>query len=235
MLIRPLFAWAFHLTNPFLSIWYQFCLLSLLLPFVRDATSLSNDGQQPANERVPPNVNSLLPGDATPFSVCNESSEALIMFASNYHNMFFEEPMSPLLPYMLFTAVLYRLTLIVNPPFSNPPTPTSSATGLSNHRVSNPNVWGYPQLTLQRGRLRDNFLVERGSQVLEYCGNKHSGAASAAHMLRSLGRIEDLMEGSVNLADMAHQLPPSASLFTRLVTSTVCGYAASPVGAVSQN
>lgn len=215
-------------------IWYRYCLLSLLLPFVRDASSLGYDGQQPADEYIQLNVDSLLPGGATPFSVCNESSEALIILASNYRSKLSTDHMSPLLPYMLFAAVLYRLTLVVNPPPNlNPPAEThsaSSAAGIPNARASHPTVVGYPQFNLHRERCRAIYLIELGSQVLESFGEHHSGAASAAHMLRSLGPVPAL-EASLSLSDMADRLPALAGVFTRSVMSTVFGYAASPQGA----
>ncbi|KAK4148811.1 hypothetical protein C8A00DRAFT_19422 [Chaetomidium leptoderma] len=81
-------------------IWYNFCLLSLLQPFVTSSASLV-DG-----------LPSSLSGDATPRTVCQQASEAIISLTSTYQTRCFLSYLPPLLPYMVFAAVLHQRSLI---------------------------------------------------------------------------------------------------------------------------
>ncbi|KAK4183792.1 putative conidial development protein fluffy [Podospora australis] len=86
----------------FAQIWYHFCMLSLLRPFITSSASLADD--------LPPRLSD----DATPQRVCQQASEAIISLTSMYqarHSLAF---LPPLLPYMVFTAVLYQVTLVPN-------------------------------------------------------------------------------------------------------------------------
>lgn len=83
-------------------IWYNCCLLILLRPFVSSFESLS--GSPPPKLRL----------DASPGSVCRESSEAIISLTSTYQARFSLRNPPPLLPHMVFTAVLYQLSLIAD-------------------------------------------------------------------------------------------------------------------------
>ncbi|GAB1313681.1 C6-zinc finger TF, regulator of conidiation [Madurella fahalii] len=86
----------------FAKIWYHFCLLSLLQPFVTGSASLV-DGLPPS-----------LTGDATPESMCQQASEAIISLTSTYQARYLLTPLPPLLPYMVFAAVLYQLSLALD-------------------------------------------------------------------------------------------------------------------------
>lgn len=87
-----------------LRIWYHFCMLTLLRPFVTTSASLV-DG-------VPPKLSN----EATPSLVCQQASEAVISLTSTYQSHHSLSYLPPLLPYMVFTAVLYQLTLVANVP-----------------------------------------------------------------------------------------------------------------------
>ena len=87
-----------------LRIWYHFCMLTLLRPFVTTSASLV-DG-------VPPKLSN----EATPSLVCQQASEAIISLTSIYQSRHSISYLPPLLPYMVFTAVLYQLTLAANGP-----------------------------------------------------------------------------------------------------------------------
>ncbi|KAK5651955.1 hypothetical protein OQA88_11497 [Cercophora sp. LCS_1] len=83
----------------FAQIWYNCCLLMLLRPFVCSLESLGG------------NSTSRLRLDATPGFICRESSEAVISLTSTYQARFSLRNPPPLLPHMVFTAVLYQLSL----------------------------------------------------------------------------------------------------------------------------
>ncbi|KAK4180706.1 putative conidial development protein fluffy [Triangularia setosa] len=85
------------------QIWYHFCMLNLMRPFVSSSTSLV-DG-------LPPK----LPDAATPSSICHRASEAIISLTGTYHTRHSLAYLPPLLPYMVFTAVLYQLTSVASP------------------------------------------------------------------------------------------------------------------------
>ncbi|KAK3988987.1 putative conidial development protein fluffy [Cladorrhinum sp. PSN332] len=91
----------------FAQIWYQFCMLSLLRPFVTTSASLV-DGIAPK-----------LSNEATPPLVCQQASAAIISLTSTYQSRHSLAYLPPLLPYMVFTAVLYQLTLVANAPGSS--------------------------------------------------------------------------------------------------------------------
>ncbi|KAK4455352.1 hypothetical protein QBC34DRAFT_288582 [Podospora aff. communis PSN243] len=101
----------------FAHIWYQHCLLSLLRPFVRGTTSLVDRGTP------------RLPNDATPALVCRQSSGAVIFLTSTYQTRYSLKHPPPLLPYVVFAAILHQLTLHVDvrsglqepPPFMETP------------------------------------------------------------------------------------------------------------------
>ncbi|KAL2166534.1 hypothetical protein VTG60DRAFT_2547 [Thermothelomyces hinnuleus] len=80
-------------------IWYNFCLLSLLQPFVANSASLV-DGLPPS-----------LTGHSTPYTVCRQSSEAIISLTSVYQSRHSLDYLPPLLPYMVFAAVLHQRSL----------------------------------------------------------------------------------------------------------------------------
>ncbi|AEO61292.1 hypothetical protein MYCTH_2071661 [Thermothelomyces thermophilus ATCC 42464] len=80
-------------------IWYNFCLLSLLQPFVANSASLV-DGLPPS-----------LTGHSTPYIVCRQSSEAIISLTSIYQSRYSLDYLPPLLPYMVFAAVLHQRSL----------------------------------------------------------------------------------------------------------------------------
>ncbi|KAK4159697.1 putative conidial development protein fluffy [Cladorrhinum sp. PSN259] len=88
----------------FAKIWYHFCMLSLLRPFVTTSASLV-DGISPR-----------LSNEATPLLVCQQASEAIISLTSTYQSRHSLAYLPPLLPYMVFTAVLYQLTLVAHAP-----------------------------------------------------------------------------------------------------------------------
>ncbi|KAL2195622.1 hypothetical protein P885DRAFT_40006 [Corynascus similis CBS 632.67] len=80
-------------------IWYNFCVLSLLQPFVSDSVSLV-DGLPPS-----------LSGDSTPYTVCRQASEAIISLTTAYQTRYSLDYLPPLLPYMVFAAVLHQRSL----------------------------------------------------------------------------------------------------------------------------
>jgi hypothetical protein len=80
-------------------IWYNLCLLTLLRPFVTGSASLV-DGL-PAS----------LSGDTTPQTVCRQASEAIITLTTAYQAHYSLNTLPPLLPYMVFAAVLHQLSL----------------------------------------------------------------------------------------------------------------------------
>lgn len=84
-------------------IWYQFCLLSLLQPFVTGSASLV-DG-----------LPHSLSGDATPGAVCRQASEAIVTLTSIYQTRHCLTYLPPLLPYMVFAAALHQLSLVNGP------------------------------------------------------------------------------------------------------------------------
>ncbi|KAK4221780.1 putative conidial development protein fluffy [Podospora fimiseda] len=90
----------------FAQIWYHFCMLSLLRPFVTTSASLV-DGITPK-----------LSNEATPLLVCQQAAEAIISLTSKYQSRHSLAYLPPLLPYIVFTAVLYQLTLFSNNPGS---------------------------------------------------------------------------------------------------------------------
>lgn len=85
------------------SIWYHYCLLSLLRPFVNTTESLT-DGAVPK-----------LRNDDTPREVCEKSSEAIICMTSTYQRQYSLKRVFPVLPHMVLSAVLYQLTMAVDP------------------------------------------------------------------------------------------------------------------------
>ncbi len=84
-------------------IWYNFCLLSLLQPFVTRSVSVV-DGLPPS-----------LTGDTTPQTVCRQASEAIISLTSTYQARYSLAYLPPLLPYMVFAAVLHQASLTAPP------------------------------------------------------------------------------------------------------------------------
>ncbi|KAL2256579.1 hypothetical protein VTK26DRAFT_1462 [Humicola hyalothermophila] len=91
----------------FAKIWYQFCMLSLLRPFVRSSSGLV-DGLPPS-----------LSGSSTPGTICRQASKAIIAMASTYWTHYSVAYLPPLLCYILFAAVLYQLSLVINEEFPN--------------------------------------------------------------------------------------------------------------------
>ncbi|KAK3684072.1 putative C6-zinc finger TF, regulator of conidiation [Podospora appendiculata] len=91
----------------FAQIWYHFCLLTLLRPFVKGTASLKDD------------VPLRLRNGATPQLVCRQSSEAVIYLTSTYQTRFSLTYLPALLPHMVFAAVLYQLTLAVDPQYAS--------------------------------------------------------------------------------------------------------------------
>ncbi|KAK0723296.1 hypothetical protein B0T26DRAFT_257660 [Lasiosphaeria miniovina] len=87
----------------FAHIWYHYCLFRLLQPFVANTASLEDDA-------VP-----RLRNDVTPQFVCRQSSEAIIFLTSTYQTRHSLAYLPPLLPHMVLAAVLYQLTLVVDP------------------------------------------------------------------------------------------------------------------------
>ncbi|KAK1761531.1 hypothetical protein QBC47DRAFT_291246 [Echria macrotheca] len=112
----------------FAEIWYHYCLLCLLRPFVDSTTSLTGT----ATPRLPDN--------ATPWSICQESSEAVIFLTRTYQTRFSLSHPSPLLPHMLFAAVLHQLTLVVRHQHASEQPPSEVASKMS-PRV----IYGSPQ------------------------------------------------------------------------------------------
>lgn len=86
-------------------IWYNFCMLSLLQPFVTSSASVV-DGLPPS-----------LTGDTTPQTVCRQASEAIISFTSTYQARYSLAYLPPLLPYMVFAAVLQQASLTAPPSY----------------------------------------------------------------------------------------------------------------------
>ncbi|KAL2158753.1 hypothetical protein VTH06DRAFT_3944 [Thermothelomyces fergusii] len=80
-------------------IWYNFCLLSLLRPFAADSAGLV-DGLPPS-----------LAGQSTPRAVCRRSSAAIISLTGAYQARYSLGCLPPLLPYMVFAAVLHQQSL----------------------------------------------------------------------------------------------------------------------------
>ncbi|KAK3314457.1 hypothetical protein B0H66DRAFT_481924 [Apodospora peruviana] len=91
----------------FAQIWYQYCLLSLLRPFVKTTASLKD------------NIAPKLRHAITPQTVCRQSSEAIIFLTSTYQTRYSLAYLPVLLPHMVFAAVLYQLTLAADPQYSN--------------------------------------------------------------------------------------------------------------------
>jgi hypothetical protein len=60
---------------------------------------------------LPPNLS----GGATPFTVCQQASEAIISFTTAYQTRYSLACLPPLLPYMVFAAVLHQLSLSTRP------------------------------------------------------------------------------------------------------------------------
>ncbi|KAK1828974.1 hypothetical protein QBC39DRAFT_264138 [Podospora conica] len=87
----------------FAHIWYHYCLLSLLRPFVNNTKSLT-DGVVPK-----------LRNDDTPRDVCEQSSEAIICMTSTYQRQYSLKRVFPALPHMVLSAVLYQLTMAIDP------------------------------------------------------------------------------------------------------------------------
>ncbi|KAK0668734.1 putative conidial development protein fluffy [Cercophora samala] len=85
------------------QIWYHFCMLNLMRPFVSSSTSLV-DG-------TPPNLSD----GARPSSICHRASEAIISLTGTYQTRNSIAYLPPLLPYMVFAAVLFELTLTASP------------------------------------------------------------------------------------------------------------------------
>ncbi|KAK0736071.1 hypothetical protein B0T21DRAFT_289465 [Apiosordaria backusii] len=88
------------------QIWYHFCMLNLMRPFVLSSISLV-DG-------LPPK----LPGAVTPSTICHKASETIISLTGTYQTRHSLAYLPPLLPYMVFTAVLHQLTSAVSPALS---------------------------------------------------------------------------------------------------------------------
>ncbi len=88
-------------------IWYNFCLLSLLQPFVTRSVSVV-DG-------LPFSLPFSLPGDTNPHTVCRQASEAIISLTSTYQARYSLAYLPPLLPYMVFAAVLHQASLTAPP------------------------------------------------------------------------------------------------------------------------
>lgn len=276
------------------SIWYQYCLLALLRPFVSGTESLVGGGT-PALSR-----------NATPGLICRQSSEAVIFLTSTYQTRYSLKHPSPLLPYMVFAAVLHQLTLVVEPQYLDagqrpvltrtakmPPPPASespiqgrSATVRSNtpamdskasaqadgHSVS-PTMavraqrearrrafgfsstsvcpssggsdWTQPSSTgCAPSTASDNGgrsssessvdilpvftsasvdLVTVGSMQLVSMGVQHSGAASTARLLQSIGPVDCLVGSNINLATWAASLPGYLDDFHTAVLCTGLG------------
>lgn len=93
----------------FAQIWYHYCLLALLRPLVKRAASL-RDGAT---------TTPRLRNDAKPSDICQQSSEAIIFLTSTYQTRFSLDNPHELLPHMLFAAVLYQLTLTLDPDHSS--------------------------------------------------------------------------------------------------------------------
>ncbi|VBB83594.1 Putative Conidial development protein fluffy [Podospora comata] len=85
------------------QIWYHFCMLNLMRPFVSNSNNLV-DGTTPK-----------LSGGARPSVICHRASEAIISLTGTYQARNFIAYLPPLLPYMVFTAVLFELTLTASP------------------------------------------------------------------------------------------------------------------------
>jgi hypothetical protein len=94
-------------TNPVLRIWYNYCLLILLQPFVRGSASLLGG------------LPSSLSGEASPHAVCRQASEDIILLAGTYQARHSFACIPPLLPHMVFAAVLDQLSLVLRPPGEN--------------------------------------------------------------------------------------------------------------------
>ncbi|KAK0614888.1 hypothetical protein B0T17DRAFT_371073 [Bombardia bombarda] len=90
----------------FAQIWYHYCLLSLMRPFVKNTASLKDD------------IAPKLRNSTTPQNVCWQSSEAIIFITSTYQTCYSLELLPVLLPHMVYAAVLYQLTLAVDPQYS---------------------------------------------------------------------------------------------------------------------
>ncbi|KAK0651045.1 hypothetical protein B0T16DRAFT_403071 [Cercophora newfieldiana] len=121
----------------FAHIWYQYCLLSLLRPFVRSNASLAGGG-----------VPQLLHG-ATPTVVCQQSSEAVIFLTSTYQTRYSLKHPPPLLPHVVFAATLYQLSLLISPHcvYSDP----SAFVGTPSQPPSRPNLES-PRYSLSMSR-----------------------------------------------------------------------------------
>jgi len=62
--------------------------------------------------------------DATPALICRQSSEAVIFLTSTYQARYSLKHPPPVLPHVVFAAILHQLTLLVDPRYSHPePTP----------------------------------------------------------------------------------------------------------------
>ncbi|KAM7199723.1 hypothetical protein V8F20_005593 [Naviculisporaceae sp. PSN 640] len=112
----------------FAQVWYHYCLLSLLRPFVKTMASLKG-------ETLP-----RLRDGATPPTICRQSSEAIIFITSTYQTRYSLAQLPSLLPHMVYAAVLYQLTLATDAQDSNPaqspgpaePAPSSARISRSN-------------------------------------------------------------------------------------------------------
>ncbi|EGO56196.1 hypothetical protein NEUTE1DRAFT_146941 [Neurospora tetrasperma FGSC 2508] len=89
----------------FAQIWYHYCLLALLRPFVKSTASLRDSAMTTPRLR----------NDANPSDICQRSSEAIIFLTSTYQTRFSLGNPPELLPHMLFAAVLYQVTLTPDP------------------------------------------------------------------------------------------------------------------------
>ncbi|KAK1775495.1 hypothetical protein QBC45DRAFT_335226 [Copromyces sp. CBS 386.78] len=88
----------------FAQIWYHYCLLALLRPFVKSTASLRDSGTTTPKLR----------DGAKPSEICQQSSEAIIFLTSTYQTRFSLGNPPELLPHMLFAAILYQLTLTLD-------------------------------------------------------------------------------------------------------------------------
>ncbi|KAK4107507.1 hypothetical protein N656DRAFT_719960 [Canariomyces notabilis] len=176
----------------FAQIWYHFCLLSLLQPFASSSASLV-DG-----------LPTSLIGDASsPKAVCQRASEAIIILADTYQSRYSPACLPPLLPYMVFAAVLYQLSLDMEQPLvSNEEDRHVKADSPPDVKLSPPDVKLSPQIThssvrsdlkpgmaaaslpLSTDAVSQDGLPEPVSPLLSTCMQRHTSTSASTRVER---------------------------------------------------
>ncbi|KAK3387881.1 putative C6-zinc finger TF, regulator of conidiation [Podospora didyma] len=139
----------------FAQIWYHCCLLNLLGPFVGGTASLV-DG-------VPPRLRD----GVTPKLVCQQASEAIVFLTSTYQTHYTLGLLPPLLPHMVFAAVLYQLTLAIDSQqashhqqaFARSPVPMSPRTTYEAPQHPKPSPLWPPQMSYTPHASSPSFCI----------------------------------------------------------------------------